>query len=101
MLKTLPKTPEYEYRHATVTKAPTELNPGERSDVSWITTESVDRTGEVVRARGMEDQQFQANPLVTLGHAYDLPGPFAGTFGSIDKGGGRLKRCSPSRSSTR
>jgi hypothetical protein len=73
LLKTLPKTPDYEYRHAIVTKAPTELNPGERSDVSWITTESVDRTGEVVRARGMDDLQFQANPLVTLGHAYDLP----------------------------
>ena len=32
LLKTLPKTPEYEYRHALVTKAPTDLNPGERSD---------------------------------------------------------------------
>src|SRR5581483_3684005 len=73
LLKTLPRTPEYDYRHAVVTKAPTELNPGERSDVSWISTESVDRAGEVVRARGMDDSQFQANPLVTLGHAYDLP----------------------------
>jgi hypothetical protein len=73
LLKTLPKAPEYDYRHAVVTKAPTELNPGERSDVSWISTESVDRTSEVVIARGMNDSQFQANPLVTLGHAYWLP----------------------------
>ncbi len=73
LLKTLPKSSEYDYRHAVVTKAPTELNPGERSDVSWISTESVDRMNEVVTARGMNDSQFAMNPLVTLGHAYWLP----------------------------
>jgi len=73
VLRSLPKTPEYEYRKAISAKAPTELNPGERSDVSWITTESVDRMGEVVLARGMDDSQFAGNPLVTLGHAYWLP----------------------------
>jgi hypothetical protein len=73
LLRSLPKTPEYEYRKAVSAKAPTELNPGERSDVSWITTESIDRTGEIVVARGMDDAQFQGNPLVTLGHAYWLP----------------------------
>ena len=73
LLKSLPKTKEYEYRHLVSSRGPTELNPGERSDVSWISTESVDRTGEVVIARGMNDAQFQANPLVTLGHAYWLP----------------------------
>src|SRR4051812_36577768 len=73
LLKSLPTTDEYRYRHLVTAKAATELNPGERSDVSWITTESVDRTGEVVVARGMNDGQFQANPLVTLGHAYWLP----------------------------
>jgi hypothetical protein len=73
ILRALPKTREYEYRKAVSARAPTELNPGERSDVSWITTESIDRTGEVVVARGMDDAQFQGNPLVTLGHAYWLP----------------------------
>jgi hypothetical protein len=73
LLRALPHTKEYEYRKAVSAKPPTELNPGERSDVSWISTESVDRTGEVVVARGMNDAQFQANPLVTLGHAYWLP----------------------------
>jgi hypothetical protein len=73
LLRALPHTKEYEYRKAVSAKAPTELNPGERSDVSWISTESVDRTGEVVVARGMNDAQFQGNPLVTLGHAYWLP----------------------------
>jgi hypothetical protein len=73
LLKTLPKTKDYEYRKALVGRPPTELNPGERSDVSWISTESVDRMGEVVVAKGMNDAQFQQNPLVTLGHAYWMP----------------------------
>jgi hypothetical protein len=73
LLKAVPREPAYAYRKAVVGRAPTELNPGERSDVSWISTEVVDRQGEVVRARGMNDAQFAANPLVTLGHAYWLP----------------------------
>ncbi|HEY7309447.1 MAG TPA: hypothetical protein VH643_08830 [Gemmataceae bacterium] len=73
LLKSLPRTPEHEYRHMVTTKAPTEVNPGERSDVSWISTESPDRTREVVVAKGMNDSQFQGNPIVTLGHAYYLP----------------------------
>jgi hypothetical protein len=73
VLRALPRTAEHEYRHLRTARAPTELNPGERSDVSWISTESVDRTGEVVVARGMDDRHFSANPVVTLGHHYDLP----------------------------
>jgi hypothetical protein len=73
LLKSLPRTPEHEYRHLVTTKAPTEINPGERSDVSWISSESPDRTREVVVAKGMNDSQFAANPIVTLGHAYYLP----------------------------
>ncbi len=73
VLKALPHTPEHAYRHLVVTKAPTEINPGERSDVSWISSESPDRAGEVVIAKGMDDSQFQGNPIVTLGHAYSLP----------------------------
>ena len=73
LLRALPHTKDYEYRKAVSGRAPTELNPGERSDVSWISTESVDRMNEVVVARGMNDSQFQGNPLVTLGHAYWMP----------------------------
>jgi hypothetical protein len=73
LLKSMPKSNYHAYRKAVVAKAPTELNPGERSDVSWISTESVDRVQEVVVARGMNDSQFQANPLVTLQHAYNMP----------------------------
>jgi hypothetical protein len=73
LLKSLPRTPEYQYRHQVVARAPTEVNPGERSDVSWISTQTPDRLGDVVMAHGMNDSQFHANPIVTLGHAYNLP----------------------------
>jgi hypothetical protein len=73
LLTALPRGKEYEYRKSVIARAPTELNPGERSDVSWISTESPDRENEVVCARGMNDSQFAANPLVTLQHCYHLP----------------------------
>ena len=73
LVRALPRSEEFRYRKSVLGRAPTELNPGERSDVSWISTESVDRTREVVLARGMNDAQFQQNPVVTLGHAYWLP----------------------------
>jgi hypothetical protein len=73
LLKSLPQGKDYQYRKAVLARAPTELNPGERSDVSWISTESVDRANEVVIAKGMNDSQFAQNPLVTLGHSYALP----------------------------
>jgi hypothetical protein len=73
VLKDLPKDDAFAYRKVVVPKAPTELMPGERSDVSWISTEDPDRQSEVVLARGMNDAHFQLNPLVTLNHAYWLP----------------------------
>jgi hypothetical protein len=74
LLKQLPKDdPHYAYRKVVTEKATTETLPGERSDVSWITTEDPDRSAEVVVAKGMNDSQFQLNPIVTLQHAYYLP----------------------------
>jgi hypothetical protein len=73
ILKAVPKGDEFRYRKALVAKAPTEVLPGERSDVSWISTEDPDRTGEVVFARGMNDSQFALNPIVTLNHCYGVP----------------------------
>ncbi len=65
--------PEVDYRRAAVDKATTELSPGERADVSWITTEAVDRQRDVVLSAGMDDGQFRANPIVTLAHDYARP----------------------------
>lgn len=73
ILKTLPRTDEFAYRKIVSEKSLTELSPGERADVSWISTEDPDRMHEVVLARGMDDSQFKLNPIVTLQHAYHLP----------------------------
>src|ERR1041384_6617430 len=51
-------------------KTMTELSPGERADVSWITTEAIDRQKEVVLVDGFNDEQFKANPIVTINHDY-------------------------------
>lgn len=44
-----------------------------RSDVSWITTETPDRQGDIVLADGMDDSHFRLNPIVTLNHDYARP----------------------------
>jgi hypothetical protein len=56
-----------------VESAKSETNPGERSDVSWITTEALDRDLEIVKVGGFRDDHFRLNPVVTLNHNYDQP----------------------------
>jgi len=71
IIKTLPQPVEPKF--VTLDKAPSELLPGERADVSWISTEDVDRDQEIVVAKGMDDTHFKLNPIVTLQHCYSLP----------------------------
>lgn len=73
ILKAHPRDEAFRYRKSLVAQAPTEVSPGERADVSWISTEDPDRCGEVVLARGMNDRQFALNPIVTMQHCYDQP----------------------------
>jgi hypothetical protein len=73
ILRDLPRSSEFAYRKVVSTRPPSELLPGERSDVSWITCEDPDRANEVVIARGLDDSHFKLNPIVTLQHAYHLP----------------------------
>jgi hypothetical protein len=94
IIKSLPKDNAYAYRKVIVGeptsptqgaqvaaairsgvgfKAVTEVSSGERSDVSWISTEDPDRVGDVVCAKGMNDGQFRLNPIVTLNHSYTMP----------------------------
>jgi hypothetical protein len=72
ILKAVPQEDRQLIRLVTA-KAPAELLEGERADVSWITTESVDRDKEIVVAKGMNDSQFAPNPLVTMMHSYCQP----------------------------
>src|SRR5438132_11550555 len=72
ILKSLPGDDTFKYRKSLVTKGASEILQGERSDVSWISTEDVDRTNDVVLAKGMNDSQFKQNHIVTMQHAYWL-----------------------------
>jgi hypothetical protein len=72
ILKTLPEEDRRLCRIVTA-KKPSELLDGERADVSWISTEEIDRDREIVVARGMNDEQFKLNPIVTLQHCYGEP----------------------------
>jgi len=72
-LAALPDDDAFTLRRLSQARGVSELQPGERADVSWITEESPDRLGDIVLASGMDDSHFQLNPLVTLNHAYDQP----------------------------
>ncbi|MFL5330873.1 MAG: hypothetical protein ACJ8C4_18405 [Gemmataceae bacterium] len=72
ILKTVP-TEDRVIRKASFPTALTAIAPGDRSDISWISTEAIDRDREIELASGLHDNHFQLNPLVTLGHAYHLP----------------------------
>jgi hypothetical protein len=72
VLKTLPEELR-RVKRAVIDRAASETLQGERSDVSWISTEDPDRDREVVVARGMDDSHFRLNPIVTMQHSYWLP----------------------------
>lgn len=72
-LRALPQEDAFTLRRCSFERGVSELQPGERADVSWITEETPDRVGDVVLASGMDDSHFQLNPIVTLNHAYDQP----------------------------
>jgi hypothetical protein len=64
------KTEVHGYARRFVTGKGMEVVDGERCDVSVITSDSVDRDGEVVLPSGLDFSQFQRNPVVTLCHDY-------------------------------
>lgn len=72
-LRELPRDDVHTLRRCSFERGVSELQPGERADVSWITEESPDRLGDIVLASGMDDSHYQLNPIVTLNHAYDQP----------------------------
>ena len=73
ILKTHSQDSAFAYRQLVLAKGQAEVLAGERSDVSWISTEEPDRTREVVLAGGLNDEQFQLNPIVTMNHCYQVP----------------------------
>jgi HK97 family phage prohead protease len=50
-----------------------EIDEASREVVAVISTDCVDRDGEVVLPRGLSKQNYGGNPVVLWGHNYDLP----------------------------
>jgi len=73
LLRSVPRDELHAPGYLVTTKGISDLVNGERADVSWISTEDLDRQREIVRAAGMNDDYFALNPVVTLNHNYDLP----------------------------
>lgn len=74
LLKTLPKEVREKglMRVSTIPKS-VDLNEDERADISFVTTDAVDRDYEVVLPGGADWKQFKKNPVVTFAHKYDEP----------------------------
>lgn len=65
---------DFHYRR--MAKLPTEfalgnLPDGSRTDISMVTTDALDRDGEVVLHKGMDLTEFRANPVVVFAHRYE------------------------------
>jgi phage head maturation protease len=67
ILKSLPK--DCTYRKAQ-SVASIELKPGERADISLISSNALDRDNEVLIPKGMRLDLFQQNPVVMMAHDY-------------------------------
>ncbi len=63
------------------------IEDGERAIVATMTTNTVDRDGEVLQPQGMNSTNFEKNPVVMLQHSYgSLP---VGKVTSIKRGQGK------------
>ena len=71
LMKSLPKDSAFSYRHAKAVPQSVELLKGEKADISLISSDAIDRDGEVVLPKGLELAYFQKNPIVTFAHKYD------------------------------
>lgn len=59
------------YQRRSTPQVSLDIKDDERADLSWVTTESIDRDGEVILAKGGDWSQFLQNPVVTFAHRYD------------------------------
>lgn len=69
-----------------------------RWDVSWISTESLDRDKEIVVAAGLDDSHYRLNPIVALNHDYWRPPVGKSEWRKVEAGKGVMaKTVYPSR----
>ena len=63
------------------------LKSGGSKVEATITTESMDRDGEVVISQGMNSTEFELNPIVFYNHDYDQP---IGKISELRRGDGKI-----------
>jgi len=84
LLRRLPKDDLHAPGHLSVEKAP-ELLPGERADISWISTEDTDRYHDVVLAAPGDSPTVMSSPTPFLLENYNSATSirlFASSFGA-------------------
>jgi hypothetical protein len=62
---------EVGFKRTLVLPAGMELKEAERADISFVTTDAVDRDFELMDPKGADWKQFLKNPVVTFAHQYD------------------------------
>lgn len=67
LLKTLPRECRTLKRKTGLVTS-SEFLPGEKADVAWVTTDDIDREGEVVLPDGLDLTSYQTNPVVLWNH---------------------------------
>jgi len=88
LIKSIPKDDLHEPGRITIKEAISET--GERSDVSWISTEAVDRDKEIVISKGMNDEHFRMNPVVPIMHSKWSPPAGRSLWRKVVKDGKRV-----------
>lgn len=69
LTRVLPK--DCTYRRKSITPQASELVDEQRADISLVSTEAIDRQGDIVLAKGVDTNLFTRNPVVTFAHKYD------------------------------
>lgn len=71
LMKTLPK--ECTYRKVAAVPQSFDLIEGERADVSLVSTDALDREGDVILPKGVDLSWFRMNPVVLANHNWEDP----------------------------
>lgn len=86
-----PTGAEFAYRRWAVPADAVEFIPGERAEISVISSAALDRDKEVVLPEGLQMEQFRRNPVVVWAHDYrELPIGMAQWI-RLDRGRGVIK----------
>lgn len=59
---------DIEIKRMVLPAAVQQIEDGERAEISWITTENVDREGDLLLSEGCDESHYKLNPIVAMNH---------------------------------